>query len=93
MGSHAHASVLVGLMVSAFVRFECVRIGLLDPTRIRRMQRIQLVEIVRLACLLVRRNYIYGRRVANPSTSLEPTPLILRVPDPSRSWFMRRVGV
>jgi len=43
--------------------------------------------------LLVRQNYIYGRRVANPSTSLEPTPLILRVPDPSRPWFMRRVGV
>jgi hypothetical protein len=66
MGNHAHAGVLVGLMASAFVRFEWVRIGFLDPTRIRLMQRIQLVEIVRLACLLVRQNYTYGRLLVVP---------------------------
>jgi hypothetical protein len=59
----ADACVLVGLKVSAFGGFDWVRIGLLDPTPVRRVQRIHLVEIVRLDCLLVRQNYIYGRRL------------------------------
>ena len=47
----ADASVLVGLIALAFVGFEWVRIGLLDPTRVRRVQRIHLVEIVRSGML------------------------------------------
>ena len=61
MIDNVDASVLVDLPVLALVGFEWVRIGFLDHTRVRRVQRIHFVEIVFLDCSLVRQNYIYGR--------------------------------
>jgi hypothetical protein len=54
------ASVFVHLPALPFVGFEWVRIGFLNHTRVRRVQRIHLVEIVCLDCLLVGQNYIDG---------------------------------
>jgi len=64
------ASFLVQLPPLAFVGFEWVRIGFLDRPRVRRVQRIHLVEIICQDCLLVRQNYIYGRAYIADSLQL-----------------------